>query len=135
MPNGYVVKRCQHGRIGTEDYVIVDAYDPVYPQAGYVRYGKADPDWLGCSLVLFHDYDAAILARGLVFDCFQNQLMAGALPLVYSANIRNAEILSVLHTQESMQALQMHMIRTRQTHSPESVVILQGRMRPAEMVN
>lgn len=102
LPIGFDIVRCLHGRIGVNDYAVVEAYNPKEPNHGVFLYSVV-PSGAVYSLVCMWGYqDTDQQMRDRTYDYYHGQLKWGRLPIDYIMHCQGPEILRVQHSPESM---------------------------------
>lgn len=110
MPPGYDILRCRHGRIGNTALAVIEAFDKANPNHGVTIYGQTDDQPDTFSLVRYHDYAAETTrtTREIIWDLYGFQLENGQIPLCYIAQVQQAAIIGIQHTEGSINALRKY---------------------------
>ena len=112
LPYGYEIKRCKHGRIGNQEYCVVEATDSTHPNECVFGYSPVPSGDTGYSLVCMDGYKTAQRALvNTIFGQLYGQMVNGRKPLHYVMHCRKDEIIAIEHTPESLNVLTKHNLR------------------------
>jgi hypothetical protein len=112
LPAGYRIKRCKHGRIGNQNYCVVEAADSIHPNEAVFGYSPVPSGDDGYSLVCMAGYQTALPALiNTVFNLLYMQMMNGRKPLHYVMHCQKEEIITIEHSELSLYSLTRHNIR------------------------
>lgn len=108
LPLGFQIVRCKHGRIGQQDFAVVESAASDNIQKGAFAYAALNNDgWF--SLVCMWDYPSTRQDfKDSLFFGFTSQLLTGRVPVPYVMYLRQDEILGVKHTPVSMEVMMFH---------------------------
>lgn len=136
LPDGYDVIRCRHGRIGATVYSVVEAANSTSPDEGIWIYADVPSRDVGYSLVCMANYHKIKedIKKDL-FNLFSAQLAGGLKPLFYVMKCKGGRILSIDHSEESLETAAEHSMRQGETGGIRSSAVLCGRIPLNEGLN
>lgn len=105
MPPEFEMVRCAHGRIGTQDYAIIECVGKTARDHGIVCYSVVPSETVYC-LVTMHKYDKTDQqTKDATYNWLKHQLRQGLKPVDCIIHTVEGNIGHIQHTQDSMAVL------------------------------